>query len=259
MMGQHLFDLDRADPRATCVHHVIGAALIGDGAAGVAAADVTGQKPIPRKPGGGLGGLLEGLSGGGAGRQAGTGGGGGIDSLLKNLGGAGAGGAAGGLGSLIEGLAGKTTRQPRGAEPGGSFGDVLNSTFERYGEPEVEPTQEQEALAGLLLRGMIQAAKSDGKIDAGEKEKLLSKLGDVSQEEMDFVNRELSAPVDVAGLARDVPKGLEQQMYLMSVMGIDLDSQKEAQYLHQFATALGIGKREVNHIHAQLGVPELYP
>ena len=203
--------------------------------------------------GGGLGGLLEQLSGG---RGTGGGTGGGLDGLLKNLGGGGA--ASGGLGGLIEGLAGKTTSRPRGQEPGGSFGDVLNSSFERFGEPEVEPTPEQDALAGLLLKAMIQAAKSDGKIDAAEKEKLLGKLGDVSRAEMEFVNAELTAPVDIDGLARQIPKGLEQQVYLMSVMGIDLDSQKEAQYLHDFATALGIGKREVNHIHAQLGVPELY-
>jgi len=45
---------------------------------------------------------------------------------------------------------------------------------------------------------------------------------------------------------------------VMSVMGIDLDNQKEAQYLHELATAMGMGQQDVNHIHNQLGVPALY-
>ena len=35
-------------------------------------------------------------------------------------------------------------------------------------------------------------------------------------------------PVDVQGLVKQVPKGLEKQIYAVSVMAIDLDRQKEA-------------------------------
>ena len=68
-------------------------------------------------------------------------------------------------------------------------------------EPEVAPTPQEEDAAGLMLKAMIQAAKSDGKIDEAEKQKLLANLGDVSEAERDFVNREISAPVDVQALA----------------------------------------------------------
>ena len=51
---------------------------------------------------------------------------------------------------------------------------------------------------------------------------------------------------------------MEAQVYAMSIMGIDLDNRNEAQYLHDLATELGIDKRGVNHIHAQLGVPSIY-
>jgi uncharacterized membrane protein YebE (DUF533 family) len=109
-----------------------------------------------------------------------------------------------------------------------------------------------------MLRAMIQAAKSDGRIDAAEQRKLLGNLGDVSAEERRFVEAEMQAPVDVAGLARQVPRGLEPQVYTMSVMAIDLDNRNEAQYLHQFASALGLDAARVNQIHARLGVPQLY-
>ena len=80
----------------------------------------------------------------------------------------------------------------------------------KLGEPKVAPTPQQDAAAGLMLRAMLQAAKCDGKIDEGEKKKLLEALGDASSEDMAFVNRELSAPVDVQGLVKQVPKGLEK-------------------------------------------------
>lgn len=200
--------------------------------------------------------------------------GGGLGSLLEQLtkGAAGSGGgsapspsasapAEGGLDTLIKGLAeavsgGAAPKANPGGQPNqGSFADVLNQSFQRYGEPEVAPTPPQNAAAGLMLRAMLQAAKCDGRIDEGEKRKILGALGDASPEDMAFVNRELSAPVDVQGLARQVPKGLENQVYAASVMGIDLDNQKEAEYLATLASALGMGARQANAIHAQLGVP----
>ena len=45
---------------------------------------------------------------------------------------------------------------------------------------------------------------------------------------------------------------------MMSVLGIDLDSQEEAKYLHELASAIGISKEQVNHIHDQMGVPKIY-
>lgn len=198
--------------------------------------------------GGGLGGLMGALGGGGAG----TGSGGGLGGLLGALGGGGA--AAGGLGGLLGALAGGATEE----KPSASFGEVLNSSFGQNNAAPIPPSPAQEVAAALMLRAMIQAAKSDGKLDEAEKEKLLGKLGDVSREEMDFVQNEMQSPVDIEGLANQVPQGLEAQVYAMSVMAIDLDSQAEAQYLDGFAKALRLPSQAVNDIHGQLGVPALY-
>lgn len=204
---------------------------------------------------GGIGGLLESLAGGGQQQQQQQQTqpqSGGLNDILGQLGGAG----TGGLGGLLGGLAKQL--QEGQAKSEGSFGDVLNSQFDGNPTREMQPSAGQEAAAGLMIRAMIQAAKSDGKLDESERQKLLSRLGDVSPEEQRFVQDELNAPMDVEGLARQTPRGLEQQMYTMSVMGIDLDTQKEAEYLHQFATALGLPKGQVNAIHAKLGVPAIY-
>ncbi|MFK7937773.1 MAG: DUF533 domain-containing protein [Roseovarius sp.] len=209
---------------------------------------------------GGLGGLLESLGGarqGGSGAQGAQGGG--LNDLLGGLAGGdatGGGAAGGGLGGLIGGLMGAKSAAP--SQPGGSFGDMLNQALAKQDEPEAQPSSDQEAMAALMLRAMIMAMKSDGEIDAAEEEKLMGRLGDVSAEERDFVMNEMRQPVDAQSIAQDTPRGLEQQVYAMSVMGIDLDNQNEAKYLHSLAQAMGIEPGEVNAIHQHLGVPSIY-
>ena len=205
--------------------------------------------------GGGLGGFLEELGAnapGGATSASTSGRSGGLDDLIGGLTGSGSGGG-GGIGGLLGGVAGGAA-----GSRGGSFGDLLNQSLGNRGEPDVQPTREQEAAAGLMLSAMIQAAKSDGKIDAAEQKKLLSNLGEVSAEEKRFVQSEMAKPIDVQGLARQVPRGLEGQVYTMSLMAIDLDNRNEAQYLHELAGAMGLDQRQVNHIHSRLGVQALY-
>ena len=210
---------------------------------------------------GGLGGLLSSL-GGAAGRPGGVGGAardgnlggtggssGGLDGLLGGLLG---GGAAGGLLGQIAGQA----QRPRG-EPEADFGTVLNSQFDDE-RSDIPATPEQEAAAGLMLRAMVQAAKADGEVDEAEREKLLGHLEGASADERRFVQEELQAPVDPEGLARQVPRGLEPQVYAMSLIAIDLDSRAEAEHLHRLATAMGMEPDAVNAIHAQLGVPSIY-
>ncbi len=208
--------------------------------------------------GGGLGDLLEQLGGGG--RSSDDGSGGGLGDLIDGLTRGGGSGQSqgqrdGGLGDIFGDFLGGVKEDQKSE---GSFGDIFNQSLERRGEPDVQPTRQQEAAAALMLRAMIQAAKSDGKFDQGEREKLLENLGEVSREEKQFVDREFERPVDANELAQQVPRGLEQQVYLMSVMGIDLDSRAEAQYLHDLAMQMDLGRDEVNGIHDHLGVPRIY-
>ena len=198
----------------------------------------------------------------------------GFGSLLEQLGPAAAGGgsgsnamaraSAGNLDASISGLAqaagaakARTTRSTK-TPHAGSFAEVLNQSFQKWDEPAIAPTPQQNAAAGLMLRAMLQAAKCDGRIDEGEKKKILDALRGASREDVAFVDRELSAPVDVQALARQVPRGLENQIYAVSVLGVDLDSRQEAEYLVELASALGMKAAEANAIHAKLGIPALH-
>lgn len=200
----------------------------------------------------------------------GSGSGGGlIDALGKVLGGAGP-RDRGSLGSSLDELS--RLSRPGGSSLGhataphdrfgtpesGSLGDLLDQSLQRYGEPEAKPSRAQEELAGLLLRALIQAAKADGQIDPAEKKQLMERLGNLDREEVEFVNRELGRPVDARALARDVPKGAEQQVYMMSAMGIDLDTRQEARYLQELAGALGVNAATANAIHDRIGEPRVF-
>ena len=128
----------------------------------------------------------------------------------------------------------------------------------RPGNLQIEPEQAQEISAALMLRAIIQAVKCDGALDAGEKKKLMDAMGDATPAEVQAVNAELARPVDVDGLAKMVPQGMEAQVYLASLSAIDLDQQAEAQYLHALAQALELQPGEVNALHDRAGAPHIY-
>lgn len=219
---------------------------------------------------GGLGGILDQLTQQSAQRtrsvQTGSMGGamGGMGGLLGGLLGGAAGGAAagsitsGGLGGLLGGLLEGPAQRGAQRTSDASFGEVFNDALTRQDEPEVAPTAEQNAVAGLMLRAMIQAAKADGKIDDAERQRLLDQTGDLDDEDRAFIREQMAAPVDPQALAREVPKGLEAQVYMMSLMAIDFDNRAEAEYLNSLAQAMGLDQQTANAIHQQVGVQNLY-
>ena len=235
--------------------------------------------------GGGLGGLLGGLTGGSTASRSSGGGlqdmlgglmdgssgasGGGLGGLLNQLGGSRGASSSGGLGGLLGGLAGaagaggllgglgeKTQSAPE--RPEADFGAVLNSQFDSNPTPEITPSRDQEATAALMIAAMIQAAKSDGIFDDNEREKLLNHLDEADADEAAFVQAQMAAPVDVDALVAQTPEGMGPQIYAMSLLAIDLDTQEEAQYLHKLASGYGMQAAEVNDIHEKMGVPSLY-
>ena len=237
--------------------------------------------------GGGLGGMLGGLLGGGrqqqpqndmasvlggllsGGQQQGGGGMGGmlgsmlsgqqpsqqqndmagmLGSLLGGGSGSPAGSSMGGLGNLLGGAVGKFAQAQNPSAPDIS-GNFLPQGYDK---------NEAEEQAKLVIRAMINAAKADGKIDQSEQENVIAKLGKIEPDEAAFVRSEFQAPLDVDGFVRSVPQGMEQQIYAISLAAIDLDTQQEAQYLHQLAQGFNMSNDVCNQLHDQVGAPKLY-
>jgi uncharacterized membrane protein YebE (DUF533 family) len=206
-----------------------------------------GQQRQQQSASSGLAGILGGmLGGGGAAQPQQSAGGGLLGSVLGSVlgGGQQSAGGAGGLAGLVGGLLGG--------------GDAQAAEQARTQIP-AEQHQAANDEAVLMIRAMVNAAKSDGRVDQSEQENIVSKLGaDVSQAEIDFLKQEFAAPLDVEGFARQVPQGMEQQIYALSLTSIDLDTQNEAQYLGQLAQNLKMDPALCNQIHDHLGAPKIF-
>ncbi|WP_171205358.1 DUF533 domain-containing protein [Ruegeria sp. HKCCA0235A] len=171
----------------------------------------------------------------------------GLQDMMSKMGVGGSTAGAAGLGGLLNAMQGaaKTANQ--------HTGDMMETVF--GGTPVGAAMEEQ---AKLMLRAMIQAAKADGELDEQEKEIILGELGDdVSEEERAFVQEQLNAPIDVMGLAADSGAPLKTQIYATSLAAIRLDNAREASYLRQLSTALGLSDAERDQIHTYMGAPTL--
>lgn len=224
--------------------------------------------------GGGMAGLqqslrqMQGGAGGGGGMQGRVGGtgasAGGLGSMLGALGGGS--GAQGGLGGLMGALsgAGGTGRGSAmgggmsGAGMGGLLGGLaaMAGGSQAIGRPEEEQTRlvEQgpadETTAGVMIRAMAQAVQADGQIDDEERRILMEVLDDANDPgDREAVEAALREPVDPEGLAREVPKGREAEVYAAALTAIDPDRPAERDYLSRLANGLDLRPSEVRDLH----------
>lgn len=231
---------------------MLGSLLSGAGGGGGGAGDLLGsllgggQSPS-QGSGGGIGGMLGGLLGGK--KTAPQPSGGGAGGLLGSLLGAASG--SGGGGNPLTDLLGAT------ASSGNANGSELLGALLGGGTP-AAPPQEAQDEAELLIQAMCYAAKADGHIDAGEKEAILGRLGDLDDEEIAYLKEHLEGEVDLQGFTSQVPDDMDEQVYAFSLMAIKLDTQAEAQYFGKLANGLGMDGDTCNRIHKQLGQPEIF-
>ena len=148
--------------------------------------------------------------------------------------------AAGGSGAAASGSVG-------GGAPAKTLAQVPG-----YSDP-----AEVQRKARLMVRAMVQAAKSDGTVDQAEMARITGHIdrGGEGAEARAFVEHELHQPVDPAALARDVKSRQEAlEVYAASVMAIDIDTDAERDYLAKLAKALTLQPEAVAQIDAALNV-----
>ena len=208
--------------------------------------------------GGGLGDLIGGLMGGkSATNGTGNAQSGSITDMLGSLMSGGA--ATGGLGGLLNSLSGNSSQNAEKTTQANTANDPLaNLLSKAFDADENAPEPSEEEKAKIILKAMISAAKADGKLDDHEREQITKFVGDVTQEELAFIKSELDAPMDIDGLIQSVPENMAQEVYMMSLLAIDLDHQTEAEYLDKLARGLSINPENANAIHEKLNAPKLY-
>lgn len=133
--------------------------------------------------------------------------------------------------------------------------DLVPPPLPRRRQPRCEHESDD---AVTLIRAMCNAAKADGDIDRAEQDAILDRIGNVGREEIDFVRRELAAPLDLEGFCDTVPPRLAQQVYAFSVLGIKLDTLREAAYLGRLCSALELEPETCNAIHEKVGAPCIF-
>lgn len=110
----------------------------------------------------------------------------------------------------------------------------------------IPPNQDvvaQQSLSLLLLKAMISAAKADGNIDHGESSRIMSEINRLrlEPEEKALLFDEYSRPVDIQALAAEVQTQEQAvEVYATSLLVIDEQDAREAQYLQSLAAALGL-------------------
>ncbi len=109
----------------------------------------------------------------------------------------------------------------------------------------------------ILLKAMINAAKSDGTIDEVEQKKIMEFMGDMSKVEQMFVEQEMEQKLNLEDFLKEIPENMAQQVYYMSLFAIDLDLDSERAYLESLAEGLNLSIDEINKIHESLDAEAL--
>ena len=116
-----------------------------------------------------------------------------------------------------------------------------------------DPAGNPEAV--ILIQAMIAAANADGVIDQAERDNILKRLQavDLSPEEHAFVVQELLSPAELETIVGNVNRPeLARQVYTVSLMAIEVDTEKERQYMSTLASRLGLDEPTVEQIQRSL-------
>ncbi|WP_295885639.1 tellurite resistance TerB family protein [uncultured Thiohalocapsa sp.] len=235
---------------------------------------------MPGGPGGMLGGILDMVKGGLGGAAQHPGQAGGLGAVLGSLMGGGKGAVQGGMMAVLASVAMKALtaagEQQTASGQGGGLADLLGGLMPGGGQAQgsgpwsggdvplgmrpPQTTAEEEALestAQLVLKGMINAAKSDGQISPKEMQRIVGKLQESGADQgmQQWVMQEMQAPLNVQAFAAEIPnQEVAAQVYTASLLAVEVDTDAERQYLQQFAQASGLHPLVVGQIHQTLGV-----
>jgi len=184
---------------------------------------------------------------------------GGIGAVLGSLIGGGGDSVKGALGggalAMLAGVAVKALTTGGQAEGTGAFTGGAVPVGLKVPETQ-EEEQAAEQTAALVVKGMINAAKSDGEIGPKEMERIVGKLKESGMDEgtQQWVMMEMSNPLDLDTFAAEIPSlEVAAEVYAASLLAIEVDTDAERQYLQQLAQATGLNSAVVQYINRTMG------
>jgi uncharacterized membrane protein YebE (DUF533 family) len=109
--------------------------------------------------------------------------------------------------------------------------------------PAEADTAGREALGLTLVRAMIAAARADGRLDAQESQAIYSRIQslELDPEDQELLVSEMGRPVDVDAIVNSAncPE-VASEIYIASMLAIDVDTVEEQSYLAMLAARLNI-------------------
>ena len=135
------------------------------------------------------------------------------------------------------------------AETGNATGAATRATA----TPTETPMQ-LDATSKLILRAMVYAARADGNIDASERERMTSVIGQMmpGQDVSAIIAQFEQETLDPATLAKDVASTEQgEDVYRLSCMVIDIDHFMERGYLDALGKILGLSPETMSRLEAE--------
>lgn len=120
------------------------------------------------------------------------------------------------------------------------------------GSKKLSPNEE----AALLVQAMLNAAKCDQEISENEQQAIFQQIGNPTPEVLAYLRQEIQKPLDVKEFTWSVPVGMEQKVYAVSLMAMDLKSQEETRYLEDLARGLRLSSEVRSEIHRHYGLSD---
>ena len=116
------------------------------------------------------------------------------------------------------------------------------------------PTDQKKAIL-VLIRAMIAAANADHSIDDFERQKIVAKIEEngLSGPEKEFLIKEFDSPLEMQAIAEQVEsREVAEQVYLVSMMAMVVDSEAERNYLKRLANALHLTSDDASRLEGVL-------
>ena len=167
-------------------------------------------------------------------------------------------------GAHSQGTHSQTPHSQATANQAGNTANYSNDALEVVNQQEVpavpqnsafalpDNSQGQQDFSAMLISAMIAAAKADGQIDGAEHQAIFGKIEELGldTEAKAFVLDQLNKPLDIDSLvASAANKEQAVELYLASLMAIEVDTAAEQAYMNMLAARLELEPELVAQIH----------
>lgn len=127
--------------------------------------------------------------------------------------------------------------------------------------PKTDDNAANEALGLTLVRAMIAAARSDGRLDAEESQAIFQKIESLGldSESQALLVQEMGHPVDMDGIVNSAScPEVAAEIYIASLLAVEVDTTAETGYMAMLAARLRLPPELVVELERQVGAQKSF-